>query len=321
MLAVRISTADPDEASSRCGEVYFPHHLTVLHDPARFRMSLNATRIGPVSAGLLSYSDEVRLTTGELETGYEINIPLAGTLRTSTAAGEVHASPSVAAVYRPDSVATLQGWAGGGSLLGLKIERMALESQLAELVGAPVRTVVPFGGSIDLRKGPGRQWWMLARSLIELAREPDGPLSQPLVARPLIQSIITALLHTVDHPYREPLGTPARSVRPAAIRRAVDLIEDEPQRPWTVLDLARQCGLSVRALHEGFAQHVGVPPKTYLRRVRLLHAHADLRAADPDQYTVAEIACRWGFVHLGRFAAAYRSRYGAAPSETLRRAD
>ena len=49
-------------------------------------------------------------------------------------------------------------------------------------------------------------------------------------------------------------------------------------------------------------------------------AHAALRDADPgDDITVTEVALRFGFAHTGRFAAAYRRRYGQAPSATLRR--
>jgi AraC-like DNA-binding protein len=318
MPGISIRTCEPDEARDRCAEVYFPHRLTVLHDRTRFAMSLSATDLGPVSVGLLGYAGEVRLETAELETGYEVNVPLGGRLRTWTGQDEVCATPGLAAVYRPDSRSTLQGWEGGGRLLGLKIDRAALEAELAELVDMPVRSVVRLGPSLDLRRGPGRQWWALARSLTELVRDPGGPMSLPIVARPLAQSLVVALLHAVDHPYRDALDHRPAVPRPAAIRQAVDLLEAEPQTPMTVTDVARRVGLSTRALQEGFARHVGVPPMAYLRRVRLHRVHADLRAADPARHGVAEIAGRWGFTHLGRFAAAYRAQYGTAPSETLR---
>ncbi|MFJ6576984.1 helix-turn-helix domain-containing protein [Streptomyces sp. NPDC091368] len=65
-------------------------------------------------------------------------------------------------------------------------------------------------------------------------------------------------------------------------------------------------------------RHLDSTPLAHLRRVRLALAHADLRAAEPGTATVASVAMRWGFAHPGRFAAAYRSAYGRAPSSTLR---
>ena len=54
----------------------------------------------------------------------------------------------------------------------------------------------------------------------------------------------------------------------------------------------------------------GMSPIAYLRVVRLRRAHWDLRAADPSHDSVASIARRWGFAHLGRFAAAHKNMYG-----------
>jgi transcriptional regulator GlxA family with amidase domain len=55
-----------------------------------------------------------------------------------------------------------------------------------------------------------------------------------------------------------------------------------------------------------------------LREIRLARVRDALRAADPHRDTVAEAAHRCGFGHLGRFAAAYRAKYGEPPSTTLR---
>jgi AraC-like DNA-binding protein len=59
-------------------------------------------------------------------------------------------------------------------------------------------------------------------------------------------------------------------------------------------------------------------PMAYLRHVRLARAHEELRRSDPGQVTVAEVAYRWGFGHLGRFSASYQAQYGVSPSQTLR---
>lgn len=320
MPGISITTSDQTEARLACSDVYFPHRLCVVDDPRAFAMSLSAVDLGAVAVGLLGYAGEVRIETGELETGYEVNVPLDGHLRTWTGHADVCAGPGLAAVYRPDGRTVLHGWAGGGRLFGLKIERNALEETLAELADRPIRSAVPVGPTLDLTGGAGRQWWSLARSLVDLARDPDGPLGRPVVARPLARSVIAAFLHAADHPYRDLLAARPAVPRSATVREAVELLETVPEQPWTVTDLARRVGVSTRGLQAGFARHLGVAPMAYLRQVRLARAHADLQAADPARCSVTDVAVRWGFVHFGRFAGAYRERYGCPPSETLRAA-
>ncbi|WP_207954623.1 helix-turn-helix domain-containing protein [Saccharopolyspora elongata] len=43
--------------------------------------------------------------------------------------------------------------------------------------------------------------------------------------------------------------------------------------------------------------------------------HAELRTGAD---SVSDVAHRWGFTHLGRFASSYRKRFGVHPSQTLR---
>jgi cytochrome P450 len=58
--SISLQVTDPDQAEEACGRVYYPHRLTVLHEPSRFAMSLSALSLGPVAVGLLSYSGEDR---------------------------------------------------------------------------------------------------------------------------------------------------------------------------------------------------------------------------------------------------------------------
>jgi AraC-like DNA-binding protein len=58
----------------------------------------------------------------------------------------------------------------------------------------------------------------------------------------------------------------------------------------------------------------------HLRNERLRRVREDLTGSDRARRpTIAEVAYRWGFTHLGRFAHDYRARYGESPSITLRR--
>jgi transcriptional regulator GlxA family with amidase domain len=106
--------------------------------------------------------------------------------------------------------------------------------------------------------------------------------------------------------------------RPRTVKRTLDAMHAEPSRPFTATDLAAIAGVGVRVLQESFRQHVGMSPLTYLRRLRLDGVHAELSRSDPWQVNVSEVAYCWGFTHLGRFAGAYRARYGVSPSQTLR---
>ena len=76
--------------------------------------------------------------------------------------------------------------------------------------------------------------------------------------------------------------------------------------------------MSVRSLQEGFRRSLDTTPMAYLRELRLEKVHQELAAADPAAVSVTEVATRWGFVHLGRFAAAYSRAFGERPSATLR---
>jgi AraC-like DNA-binding protein len=100
----------------------------------------------------------------------------------------------------------------------------------------------------------------------------------------------------------------------------MDIIESSPQASLTTSLLASQCHVSVRALQEGFRRHVGMTPMNYIQHIRLRRAQRDLLAAHPAHASVASIAHRWAFGHLGRFAAAHKPMYGESPLQTLRAA-
>lgn len=208
-------------------------------------------------------------------------------------------------------------WSGAGSELSwLRIVPWALERHLEELLGRPVVGPVALAPMVDLRQGTGQAWFPLFTLLVDQIGAPGSMLSHPLVAGPLFEAVLTGMLLSIAHPYRELLSRPARMPAPRSVKRAIDAIEAHPERPYTAATLARQAGVSVRSLQAGFRANAAMTPMRYLREVRLSRVHVDLRY--DGTATVAQIANRWGFTHLGRFAAAYASRYGAPPSRDRR---
>ncbi|AOX65372.1 hypothetical protein BJK06_06085 [Curtobacterium sp. BH-2-1-1] len=107
--------------------------------------------------------------------------------------------------------------------------------------------------------------------------------------------------------------------RNARIRAAVEYLHAHAHEPLTVSDVARASDLSVRGLQEAFQRALDRSPMQYLREVRLRRAHEDLVASHVGQVSVADVAARWGFTHMGRFSGEYLRRFGEYPKQTLRR--
>ena len=87
----------------------------------------------------------------------------------------------------------------------------------------------------------------------------------------------------------------------------------------SVAQICQRLGVSERTLGNWFKAQHGLSPYQYLQRRRLNLAHRALLAADPETGTVTEIAMRFGFHELGRFAGVYRRFFGELPSRTLER--
>ena len=105
---------------------------------------------------------------------------------------------------------------------------------------------------------------------------------------------------------------------PRQLKKAIEQLEADPARAWTVREIAAVCDLPPRTLQRHFRRFMGQMPMAFVRDLRLDRARIEiLRARDAE--SVTEIAVRCGFTHLGRFASSYRARYGESPSATLRR--
>lgn len=100
------------------------------------------------------------------------------------------------------------------------------------------------------------------------------------------------------------------ALRDPQISKALALIHERPQEPWTVETLARAVAMSRAAFAKRFAELVGEPPLAYVTRWRMDIAAKLLRES---RETVARIAGRVGYVSETAFAKAFRRRRQVAP--------
>lgn len=112
----------------------------------------------------------------------------------------------------------------------------------------------------------------------------------------------------------------SRDAHPAALRRAIAFIEGNAADDITPARIAAAAHVSIRSLQIAFRRHLDTTPMAFLREVRMARTHRDLTSGTvPGGDSVAEIAGRWGFSHLGHFGQSYRRAYGETPGATLRR--
>jgi AraC-like DNA-binding protein len=142
-----------------------------------------------------------------------------------------------------------------------------------------------------------------------------SPLSLGILARLLAGTALTVF---PNNALREPQPADRADTTPILLRRAVAFIDDNAHTDIGAADIAAAIHVTPRAVQYMFRRHLDSTPISYLRRVRLHHAHQELLASTPIQTTVTAVAARWGFLHAGRFSALYRQTYGQSPYTTLK---
>lgn len=308
-----------DEVRDVVPRVYAPHQTFVRERNRRLRAVLNAATVGPVTVGYLRYGTGIHMVPALLTSCYHINLPVRGFTDSRSGRESIVSSPRLAAVFSPDQLPTELTWSSDCAQLAVKVDRGALHNELENILGRPVPWV-RFELGMDTTSTRGRSWVSSLHLLLAELERPGSIVHEPLAGAQFARHLMSTLLFAQPHNHTEALYRPAAPARPHAVRQVTALVDAHPERRYSAGDLAAHANVSLRALQAGFRRQLGMSPMEYLTEIRLSRAHAELVDADPTEVTTTEVAHRWGFTHLGRFAGAYRRKYGLAPSDTLRRA-
>lgn len=303
---------DLDEARERVAAVFCPHRLDRLAARARFDTVQHHLPGQALSLNWIDYGARMLIEPGELDRFYLLQIPLRGGAAIEHGGRRYDSAPDRAAILNPHRH-TRMTWAEGTGQLLVQIRREALQAQARARLDLPAGRVVTFGDGIDLSRGAGAA---LGRFVLWLVAEADAgraPIGPGLMGPAMEEALIAALLEAGAP--EQPQAAPAP---PRHLHRAEAYIAAHLDQPLTVAQVARAAGTSPRALQAAFRAHRGTSPLGYWRDLRLEGARAALVAGGPG-VSVTDVALGWGFQHFGRFAEAYRRRFGERPSETLRR--
>lgn len=306
---------DIEELRQIVGRRLSPHRLTIL-GPQRLPGSFRAFHEGVVGLYDLAYGAPVRLLATDLPDFYNVILPQAGG---GAVAVNGTALPSPLSVAGPGDVVSME-WDHRAVNAALAMPRAAVDEVLAVRLGDVPQRQLRFRQHLLDPANPAVQSWLaLARAFRQFILSPLAHRSE-LGVRHFERLLIDTLLDAQPHSWSGAAAGRGAAMLPSAVRRATAYCAEHAAEPVSVSDIAHAARVSVRTLREGFRTHLGTTPLAYLRRVRLDRAHHELTAiaAGHAAGSVTDVACRWGFTHLGRFSAEYRRAYGRLPSDTSR---
>ena len=176
----------------------------------------------------------------------------------------------------------------------------------------------PFGRVLRPPRTEAALLQRLYSKACNLAEKRPEIIAHTEAARALEQDLVHALVNclTAEHTY----GRRATKQHQDILVRFEEALKAKEGRSQpSITELCVTTGVSERTLRSSCAEFLGISANRYIRLRRLQFVRAALCSADPATMSVGEIARRYHFTELGRFAKYYRVHYGETPSATLRR--
>ncbi|MCI9888436.1 AraC family transcriptional regulator [Micrococcales bacterium 31B] len=291
-----------------------PHHLE------RFELSLYAARLRDVTLAYLDvtcpYTTDIE-STGDM---FTVHLPTGGAVNFRIGAMPYSANPTLATVLSPGQRVTIASEPDSPQFI-VRIERRAMERQLARLLGHSPRGKLTFEPHMELSLAHFSRWHSAISMVSGEIAQPDSLAQQGVGLGSLEELVISTLLHLqVSTASTELRGAPVDASRRHTLGQAIAYIEGHLQEPLTVGKIAEGTGMSVRTIQHAFRKDLDTTPMNYVREQRLERVRAELADAIPsDGIRVTDIALHWGFTHLGNFSRQYKQSYQELPSDTLRR--
>lgn len=310
-------STDLGQFRSYLSSTYCDHKIHQKASACGLNAIHNRVPLTSMSLNYLQYGADVEIDPESFDEFYMLELPQTGSVQLKYGEQDLLNVPGRAVILSPERRIKSRWSADCGQRM-IKIAKGSVEKVATILLGRVLPQTVVFDPMLDLGAHPGQSIQRLSTFLFDQYEVEPGVVALKDVSRELEQALITALLLGQPNTASEALEARCSSATPRHVKKVVDYIEEHLGEDISLAELVLISSVSQRALYSGFERFIGMPPNAYIRNRRLEKARDDLLLADGSQ-TVAQIAMRWNFNHLGRFSTEYKKRFSESPSETLQR--
>jgi AraC family ethanolamine operon transcriptional activator len=141
-------------------------------------------------------------------------------------------------------------------------------------------------------------------------------INEPHIVNLLSSNILKLTINALVPSIAETETLKPLSKRIKGVKHVIDYLQVSVHELPNMQTLCTIANLSERTLQYGFLEYIGLTPIEYMRVLRLNHVNFELKLAT-SKTKITDIALKWGFIELGRFARDYKSLFLELPSDTL----
>jgi AraC-like DNA-binding protein len=310
----KFATSDIEEAIDVVSSIYCDHKVLPCGPVGKIDAELKLAQAGNLPTVTLRYSTPVIIDAGNFPNLFLMMSAAAG-------AASVDRSHRTAEWRRGQTIPLSPGQdtrlsfdrAFAQSSLRVDVER--LEQMCAQWLGHPLDRPLSFALQ-PLSDAFEPVWQNAMQMTVGLTHSSsDVPLN---AVESLEEFLYSLILHWHPHNYSDELAGRAQASTPRVVAEAKQIFLERAASRTTVSDVAKELGVSLRSLQEGFRKSEDTTPFAFLRNARLDAARRIL-SEPTSSASVSDVALDLGFTHLGRFSSAYKTAFGETPINTLRR--
>jgi AraC-like DNA-binding protein len=310
---MRLMTSDMQEAIAAVSCVYCPHEVKVLESNRGIDAVLESSGAGNRQVVTLRYAAPVKIDAGSFENLLLFMTCIDGAAEATQGRHSVRwgkgrtlpLSPNVSSQLTFDR----RFWQSS-----IRLDKEFVEVLCSRLINRPLDVplrfcLTPFSPELEVA------WRQAVRMIRDCGSQELATAAQAW--KHFEEFLGTLVLESHPHNFSDVLKKESSAADPRLVRNAEHLMQTGGPS-FTVSEVAKELGVSLRSLELGFRDARNMTPTQAHRQIRLSAAREALLNPTPST-SVTSAAISSGFLHLARFSSYYQLAFGESPSQTLRR--